>query len=239
MPVLAPSTWNGQDSDVVHCHPRDPSVWWALGRTGRLMLGTHMVPGILGLSVLPRNYCCLCWLVAPGGDIAPWVVLVAETLLLPSHSTKISTSFLSVYHRKKCYIFSLFFPNITNDDSLGIREMKMPNSPQGRQAVGHWQAGVAILCHLRGLGSSLCRDPSSPRWPQADCKEPSKGSSWVLVETQECWILSIRANLSPLLCPFHPPWTPLLWPLPGVHAHARHQGASHLQQNKFAGVSAE
>lgn len=47
-------------------------------------------------------------------------------------------------------------------------------------SVGHWQAGVAILCHLRGLGSSLCRDPSSPSWPQADCKEPSKGSSLVL-----------------------------------------------------------
>lgn len=129
----------------------------------------------------PQECCCLLWLVAPGGDIAPWAVLVAETLLLPSHSTKISTGSLSVNYRKRCKVSSLFFPNMTNYDSLGIREIKMPDSLQDRQ---EWP----FCAPSEGVGSSLCRDPTSPSWPQADGEELPKGNSAFKgsVEVQGC-----------------------------------------------------
>lgn len=59
--------------------PQEQALVWSIITPGTQWFGEplagqgldiHMGPGLLGLSVLPRS-CCLCWLVAPGGDSAP------------------------------------------------------------------------------------------------------------------------------------------------------------------------
>lgn len=166
----------GTGSGVVHHHPRDPVVWWAPGRTGAGHPHGARAPG----SVCPPQE--LLSLLA--GGTRRWQCSLSsadwETLLLPSHSTKISTSFPSVYYREMCKVFSIFFSNITNYNSLGIRGIKMPNFLQSKQGVlGTGCRRGHFVPHLRGVGSSLYRDPSSPSWAQAHGEEPPKGSSVV------------------------------------------------------------
>lgn len=170
--------------------------------TGRALMLSIITPGIhrFGEPLAGQGACCWAhtwcqgsWVClsspgaaavsagwSPGGDIAPWVVLVAETLLLPSRSTKISTSFLSVYCRERCKVL-LFLPNITNYDSLGRGQIKMPNSVQGKQGVlgtGRQEWPFCVLSE-GGLAPASVGTPPAPAGPRQVMRSPPRGAVYL------------------------------------------------------------
>lgn len=135
-PLRAPTPRNRQGSDVVHHHPRDPgllSPW----RGREADLGA---PGVLGLPVLPRSCCCL------SGWWQQEVTLLPEQcwwqrLLLPSHSTKVSSRFSKCLLQKEVQsLLALLSKH---------HKLRFPGNKKNQNAqFSAGQAGVTILCPM-------------------------------------------------------------------------------------------